>query len=421
VIATWLDGFPGGRRSGVLVLAVLAVAIAYTTIHAPFGADYARPDCDCDDPGYSIKALAHGHVGRAIELQPLMGPVSIVLRAPFAAVAYATGGTDEDAYELGLIPCLLAIAALGAYLIRRLSDRTVNEVAAPALAFLLIFNPGVTRAIHFGHPEEFLAGALCVAGVMLALRDRPVWSGVLIALAFATKQWALVGIFVALAVNPRAWLRLGVAFAGVSLLLFLPAAVVEPAHFKELWIHGGQKLDTRTGGSAAPTNVWWAFAEYSGTRSSGLPRWVLPGWTEQVAHPSIIVSGIVLSALWALGRRRVDRGEALLLLALVLLLRCMLDPLTNSYYHLPFVLAVAAYELDVRRRIPFAAIVAGLALYANVQLAAHVDADGLNHVYLAWTLPALGLLLYRVYRPMARPGRPAIRRSRASSSLVGSP
>jgi hypothetical protein len=417
-VRLWLAGYPGGRRAGLAVVLVALAAVAYTTVTAPFGADYARPDCGCDDPGPSIRALAHGHPHEAAHLQPLLGPFSIIVRAPFAAVAYATGGDDYDAYKLGLIPCLLALAALGAFVVRKLPDTRVNRVAAPVLAVLFVINPGTARAVHFGHPEELLAAALAVAGVIAAANRRPVLAGVLVGAAFATKQWALLAVFVALAVHPAQYLRLAAAAAAASLVVFLPAFVGDPSRFVDLWTHGGQQLDTAgQGGSSSvrPTNVWWPFTTYTGSQANGTARYALPAWLDALAHPAILVAGAALSAGYALVRR--DRvTEIALLLALVLLLRCLLDPFTNSYYNAAFLIALAAYEVYSRARPPWLAVVASAALALNVALADQVNADGLNRIYLAWTLPLLAVMSYKAFMP-AREGL-AAPETRAGSAPI---
>src|SRR3954447_18522125 len=70
------------------------------------------------DAGPALNALAHGHLGRFFELQPLMGLVSVVLRAPFVALAHGTGASELGAYQAGAFPCMLALALAGLALAR---------------------------------------------------------------------------------------------------------------------------------------------------------------------------------------------------------------------------------------------------------------------------------------------------------------
>jgi hypothetical protein len=88
---------------------------------------------------------------------------------------------------------------------------------------------------------------------------------------------------------------------------------------------------------------------------------------------------------------------------LLFLLRCVLDPVDNEYYHVPFLLALLAFETTRRREFrglpPLTLFsVAGLWLTFD-RLDLHGAAPALtNAVYLGWTavvlvalLPAAGL------------------------------
>ena len=61
-------------------------------------------------------------------------------------------------------------------------------------------------------------------------------------------------------------------------------------------------------------------------------------------------------------RRLLRREDALGLLALLLLLRCVLDPWNNDYYHAPFLLALLAWEALARDGWPRLTVLAGAAL-----------------------------------------------------------
>jgi hypothetical protein len=120
----------------------------------------------------------------------------------------------------------------------------------------------------------------------------------------------------------------------------------------------------------------------------------------KLAHPLVLLIGIVLPLLY--WRRRPDRRpeDALALLALIFLLRCMLDPLTYSYHHAPFLIALVAYEAIVRRGIPVLAIVAGAALWLTGSVIAPTgDPDLLNRFYILWTLPFAVYLVLTLFFP----------------------
>ena len=68
-----------------------------------------------------------------------------------------------------------------------------------------------------------------------------------------------------------------------------------------------------------------------------------PAWVGIVSHPLIVAVSLPLTALaWRRARR--GQSDALLLLALLLLLRCVLDTWDTVYYPIPFVLALLAWE-----------------------------------------------------------------------------
>jgi hypothetical protein len=82
----------------------------------------------------------------------------------------------------------------------------------------------------------------------------------------------------------------------------------------------------------------------------------------------------------------------LLLLALILLMRCVLDPNNLSYYHLPFLVCLAAWE-GMSRGFPRLAVISAAYLQFVVSISPHVHTDvGFVWIYLGWALPTLALL-----------------------------
>jgi hypothetical protein len=125
-----------------------------------------------------------------------------------------------------------------------------------------------------------------------------------------------------------------------------------------------------------------------------------------------VLSPLLALALW---RRRVD---PLALLALVFLLRCVLDPVDNEYYHLPLLLALLAYETRGRRDlngIPAMTLFASLGLWLTFDvLDVHGAAPALtNAVYLSWT----GVVgIYLVHALGVLPRRMRLRRVAAAAT-----
>jgi hypothetical protein len=125
---------------------------------------------------------------------------------------------------------------------------------------------------------------------------------------------------------------------------------------------------------------------------------VTPSWLAPIAKPLIVGLTIPLSALWA-HRRRGPRTDALLLLALLLLVRCVLDPWNVLYYHLPLVVALLAWEVLDGRRIPVLSLATTGAVWLTFSTYDTAYSDGPWLAYLAWTLPLAAHLSWRLYRP----------------------
>ena len=90
----------------------------------------------------------------------------------------------------------------------------------------MMLSPMTIGARLGGHPEELLAGALCVGAVLGALHDRPLLAGALLGLALGTKQWTLVAVVpVFIACRAGRIRMLAVAAAvGAPLALAVPLA-----------------------------------------------------------------------------------------------------------------------------------------------------------------------------------------------------
>src|SRR3954453_7789960 len=167
------------RSPGRFSFASAALLAALMALATGIGTDYPM------DAGPAISALARGDVHAFVSTPVQMGPLSVLLRAPVAALV---GPDSIWAYRLGALVCLLALVALAALIAPRVSAGT-GLVAA----LLLILRPGTVDALHLGHPEEPLGAALCVTALLLA-RDHPIGSGIVLGAALATKQWALIAI-----------------------------------------------------------------------------------------------------------------------------------------------------------------------------------------------------------------------------------
>ena len=141
-----------------------------------------------------------------------------------------------------------------------------------------------------------------------------------------------------------------------------------------------------------------------------------PAWLAPLTRPLIVALGLVLALTWWLrGGSGRNRDDALLVLALALLLRCMLDPWDLVYYHLPLVVALAAWEAVRGRGLPVLATVVTAACWISFEVYDARTGIGPYVVYLAWTLPLGACLGIALFRPAAA------RRTGARRRLVPAP
>jgi hypothetical protein len=342
-------------------------------------------------------ALTHGHPLRFLALAPAYGG-SLELRSPFALLAAGLGGGDDAVYRLSAVPCLAAAALLGAWLARRAGTRA----AAVAVLAVAALNPLSYRALMIGHPEELLGAALCVAAVLAAMRARAGWAGLLLGLAIANKQWAVLAAGpVLIGLPDRRGLAMLLAGA-VAAAFLLPLALAAGGG-----VAGATgRLSVNDAGSLFnPPQLWW-FLGHPGAwipaMSGQIPRGyrMPPDWLQGRAHFLVVLSALPLTEL----ARRHPRGvqQPLLLLALLMLLRCALDPWDVVYYPLPFVLALLAWEVCSGRSLPVLAVAATAAAWLVFELLPdHVDVDTQAIAFALIVVPALAVLARGVYGPRA--------------------
>jgi hypothetical protein len=368
-----------------VVLRVGAVALALlVALTSGLGTDYGW------GAGPALQALVDGDWDAFAATQPTMGPLSLLLRAPLVALSTA----DElMAYRLGAIPCLLAVAVLAIVLAEAMRRRGAALGAAALVMALALANPMVLEALHDGHPEEALCAALVVGSVLAALKGRAGWAGVLLGVALATKQWALLAVPAVLLAAPGGRLRIATLTAAACAAAYVPLLVADPHAF-------GAVADRATTGFpwTRAGSIWAlvlppgpAVDLGGGELTRGVP--LAPDWLRAIAHPLVIV---VAAAAALVAWRRPDgpRGaDVLLLLAFTLLARAALDPWIHGYYHVPFLLSLVAWEALRRDGVPVASLVSAGALTLIFRgLDDTLDPRALSALYAAWALPTLAWL-----------------------------
>ena len=373
---------------------------------------FAWNDYD-DEVSGAFKALIAGDVTGFLGQLPAYGG-SLVLRAPFAGVTALLGGGELAVYRAVSIPCLLAAAIFAIFLVRRLVARGRSRGVRALVLGLCVCNPITLRALEIGHPEELLAAVLAIGAVLAAVDARTIPAAVLLGLSIATKSWAVLAIGpVLLALPARRVLALCLA-GGVTLAVLAPIAIAGS--------HGALIDGASTTGGVIfqPWQAFWFLGESGHVviGGGGMPKpagyRVPPEWLSPLTHPLIALLVVPLSLAWARAHRAVARfgGEqVLLLLALLLLLRCVLDPWNVVYYELPFLLALLTWEALCRpERPPVLALAATAVVWVTLQRAPDFLSPDLQSIaFVAWSVPLAAWLARTAFwpSPRAASGAPA--------------
>jgi hypothetical protein len=407
------------RENAVLTSVAVAgcAAMAWLGLYSYQWTDYE------DEVKPAFDALVRGHVLEFLRLAPAYGG-SLVERAPFALLPGLWGGGAMAVFRTVAVPCLAAAGALALVLASRMRAHGASRFACLATVVICTANPLTLSALEFGHPEELLGGCLCVAAVLMCRPSsglrRSLLAGVLLGLAIANKEWALIACGpVALALLSRetasgrsyGWLA-ALALAGVvAALVLAPLLLVSSGNF------------TASAHAAAlspatlfkPWQLWWFFGHHgvlAGASAAGAAQHgarLAPAWASTISHPAIVLVGLGLAgAVWLKrrrGARAFDQRDALLLLALVLLERCMLDTWDIGYYMLPCLLALLAWEsYDAAPRPPLVTlagiVLPWLALQQISERGASPDQQSL--FFTAWTLALAGWLGWLLFSGRSR-------------------
>jgi hypothetical protein len=361
------------------------------------------------DAAPAIEALIHGHLLAYLASEPAMGPFATLAQAPFAAL----GTTHLAEYQWASFACLLSVAALGLYLGRLAGRRGAPMTSQILLPLLCLVNPLTFAAIESGHPEELLTAALAVAAVAGAAGGHGTRAALLLGLAVASKQWAVIAIFPTLMALPSRRPHCGVLAGLVVAALTLPGLIAAPGSFLSVQGHAASG-----GGIATIWSAWYpATSAVSLHFAGGLTGTVhqLPSWLEALTHPLIV--GLVFAiplALWARrGRFGLAGNEAMALLALLALVRCALDPVDNLYYHAPLLLALIGWDAMTADRLPLRSLAAVAVALFFFSWSRHLgDLQGFNAAYLV----VIGATAAAV--AMSLPGRASKRARKPAPALL---
>jgi Glycosyltransferase family 87 len=409
----------------------------------------------------SVEALVHGHLATFASLAPAYGG-SLLLRAPFALLPSLWGGGNLAVYRALALPCLLAAAALGLWVHRRMRRAGASAVARAVALALFVCSPVMLPILELGHPEEILCACLCVAAVLLAAGGRPLAAGLLLGLAIGCKYWPVIAIGPVLLVLPQRRPRCLLACAFGAAALLAPIALLG-SHF----VAASSSAASTSSTIFQPWQAFW-FVGVHGPVVHGLFGEVKPGyrtapsWVGPISHPLVVLIGLALPAAlwWQRGRRRltgagasgsgtgastgvgtesrteplrarieslrlsIPLADALLLMALTMLARCLFDTFDNVCYTLPFLFALLTWESSAggsfaaRRPALLALSAAALAWISFEVMPSIASADAQSAFFLAWTVPLAAQLAIRLYSPRLRTRLPAVLRPRSAPSAT---
>ncbi len=368
------------RASRILVVAIVAVAaslwLGLQGSSWPDWAIEARP---------SVNALLAGHVEAFFRLAPPYGG-SLLFRAPFMELARLLGGGPVAVYRAGAIPCVAAAVALALWLSADQRRRGRGFAEQAATVALCIAGPLAVITVQQGHPEELLGAVLCVAAVLCAQRERAIWSGVLVGLAIVNKEWGVLALGPVLVALPRHRIRSLSAALITAGAMVAPFALVRAGGF----VSQTTAVALHSVGFFRQAQLWWFF----GTPAADGAR-IGPPWVASVGHVLPIAVMVPLALAYAVLLRRAPerrRVDAMLLLALLLLLRCALDPWDVVYYPLPFLTALLAWETTACDRPPLVSLMASLLTWYVFEGALYTfeyRQDALGAVFAVVTVPAI--------------------------------
>ena len=391
-----------GYTDAVVAAAMLGV-LYYLAMRVPIWRDFFN------EAGPAVEHLIAGNLHGFLALTPVYGG-SLLLSAPALALGGVLDGLN-GAYRLEVFFCATTIAVLALALARIQRSESKPALSRWLLIGLLVASPASDWALKYGHPEELLTTALCVGGMLLVIRGRITTGAILLGLAVASKQWALLALPIALAATPREQrIRLSALCGCAAVALFAPLALSNTGHF----VAANKSL-----ASAAlffrPQQIWWTLhLDYlhhlGGTFYERAPIALVARYS----RPLTVLSAILLGAAYWLRRRQLQPSDAMLVLALAMLLRGMLDPWDEIYYQLPFLVSLGAWEVCSGRRAPLFTLAASVLVWLSVEPVNFAYSGDITSLfYVLWALPA-GVLMG--WRSLCLP-RPALTRRRYETTV----
>jgi len=191
-------------------------------------------------------------------------------------------------------------------------------------------------AVHYTHLDDALALILLVASMHAVARCKPIPAALLLAASADAKPWALAFVPLLLVLPRDRWFRAVLVWLAAVAAAWLPFVLADP-------------------GTLHASGFTIRNVASSSLRALGVTAASTPSWD----RPVQVLLGVVLGAV------AVRRGRWLVVPAVVLSVRMLLDPGAYPYYTAGLVLATVVVDLGWRRtRWPWMSIGVVLGLYA---------------------------------------------------------
>lgn len=372
----------------------MAAAVLWTASQDPFWTDYGIEALT------AVDALAKGDWAGFTDHAPSYG-ASLIVRAPLILSASALGGGEEAMFRAGALPGLVGLAAIAVHLARRNLAAGAAPLAILVALALSAGGPILRDAIAMGHPEEVMAAAASVGAILVAISGRPLVAGLLLGLAIASKQWAVMAALPVLLAAPRGHLKLLLVAAAVAAGAFLPLMLADSD------VRSGQPVGM--GPLFHSQQVWWLFGVEPAAGVDAPGPLVAPQWLSALARPLILLVSVGLSGIWWLTRRAERPAtDVLLLFAVIMLARCLLDPWNIGYYHAPFLLSLLAWEIRSGRHMPLLTAAGTAAVYFTVIEQNGRWGDAHFALYVCWAAPLAAYLAWTLFGSPANLRRPMV-------------
>jgi hypothetical protein len=291
----------------------------------------------------AARYVANGALGFVYESSRYLTalPLYPILLAPLVAVGQALGLSEPPAPTptmwLLLAPFTVGLAVPLLHQVRGLVRDAAGGGALPVQAWTAVL-VAVPVLVVFGHGEDALALLGVLAAVRLATRQRWAEAGLVLGLAVASKQWALLALPALLArCAPRERGRLAAACLALPAALALFVLAVDWAHASRALLH--------------PPN-------YPGYGHAAL--WVSTAAATVATAPFRLGAVALAVALAARDRGGTGTSRLLAVLGVTLLARCAFEPVVHVYYLGPGLCLLLLHERVTTGRCARTAVLGGL-------------------------------------------------------------